>query len=134
MKSFGVAVVGTGFIGPVHVEALRRLGQRVVGILGSSPAKSKSAAESFGVEKGYVSFAELLADASVQVVHLASPNVAHFEQCRQAIAAGKHVICEKPLAMTTAETAELVNLAKAASVITAVNYNVRFLSARARSS
>lgn len=126
MRAIGAAVVGTGFIGPVHVEAIRRLGHRVVGILGSTPAKSQTAAGELGLEKGYADFAEILADPAVEVVHLASPNRLHFEQCRQAIDAGKHVVCEKPLAMTSAETAELVTLAAAAPVVTAVNYNVRF--------
>lgn len=127
MRSFGVAVVGTGFIGPVHVEALRRLGQNVVGILGSSHEKSQAAAKSLGLQKGYASYAEVLADPAVQVVHLASPNRHHFEQCKQAIAADKHVVCEKPLAMTSRETAELVRLAAAKpQLVTAVNYNIRF--------
>jgi predicted dehydrogenase len=126
MSQFGVAVVGTGFIGPVHVEAIRRLGHRVVGLLGSSPAKSAQVAKALDIEKGYASYDELLADSAVKVVHLASPNVAHFEQCRLALRAGKHVVCEKPLAMTSQQTRELVELAKASSVIAAVNYNVRF--------
>jgi predicted dehydrogenase len=125
MRSVGAVVVGTGFIGPVHVEALRRLGHRVVGLLGSSPEKGRVAAEAIGVPHAYATFDELLAESAVEVVHLASPNRHHFEQCRRAIAAGKHVVCEKPLAMTSKETAELVRLA-AASVVTAVNYNVRF--------
>jgi predicted dehydrogenase len=126
MRTLGVAVVGTGFIGPVHVEAVRRLGHRVVGILGSTPEKSIAAAESLGIPSGYATFDDLLADSAVDVVHLASPNRLHFDQCRHAIAVGKHVICEKPLGMTSAETAELVRLAAAAPVVTAVNYNVRF--------
>ncbi|MCU0704858.1 MAG: Gfo/Idh/MocA family oxidoreductase [Fimbriiglobus sp.] len=125
-RILGVAVVGTGFIGPVHVEAIRRLGHRVVGILGSTSEKSAAVAESLRIPTAYATFAELLADPAVEVVHLASPNRMHFEQCKAAIAAGKHVVCEKPLAMTTTETAELVALAAAASVVTAVNYNVRF--------
>ena len=126
MRAVGAAVVGTGFIGPVHVEAVRRLGHRVVGILGSGEAKSRAAADALGLEAGYPDFAALLADPRVEVVHLASPNVAHFDQCRRALAAGKHVVCEKPLAMTSAETAELVRLAAASPLVTAVNYNVRF--------
>ena len=127
MRSVGATVVGTGFIGPVHVEAIRRLGHRVVGVLGSTSAKSRAAANELGIEKGYDSFEELLADAAVEVVHLASPNAAHFDQCKRAIAAGKHVVCEKPLAPTSTETAELVALAAAhPALVTAVNYNVRF--------
>jgi predicted dehydrogenase len=126
MRPITAAVVGTGFIGPVHVEALRRLGHHVAGVLGSSPAKSEAAAAALGLSRGYASLAELLADPAVEVVHLASPNRLHFEQCKAALAAGKHVVCEKPLATTSAETAELVRLAAAAPVVTAVNYNVRF--------
>lgn len=126
MRTLGAAVVGTGFIGPVHAEAVRRLGHRVVGLLGSSREKGQAVAEALGVPRAYANFDELLADTAVDVVHLASPNRYHFEQCRRAIAAGKHVICEKPLAMMTTETAELVRLAASASVVTAVNYNVRF--------
>src|SRR6516225_7765289 len=127
MRAVGAAVAGTGFIGPVHVEAIRRLGHRVAGVLGSSPEKGKLAADALGVPTAYPSFAALLADPAVEVVHLATPNRDHFEQCRQAIAAGKHVVCEKPLAMAAAETAELVRLAAAhPRLVTAVNYNVRF--------
>jgi predicted dehydrogenase len=126
MKSFGVAVAGSGFIGPVHVEALRRIGQRVTGILGSSPEKSRSAAASLGLPRGYASFEELLADPDVDSVHLATPNAVHFEQCRQVLAAGKHVVCEKPLAMHSNETAELVRLASTVPVVAAVNFNIRF--------
>jgi predicted dehydrogenase len=122
----GSAVVGTGFIGPVHVEALRRLGRPVVGILGSTPEKGRAAAAALAIPRSYDHYEALLADSAVSVVHLASPNRLHFEQCRQALAAGKHVVCEKPLAMTAAETAELVRLAEQAPVVTAVNYNVRF--------
>jgi len=125
-RTLGVAVVGTGFIGPVHVEAVRRLGHTVVGVLGSSAEKSQAAAAALHVPTGYADFAALLADPAVDVVHLASPNRLHFEQCKAAVAAGKHVVCEKPLAMTAAETAELVALAERSELVTAVNYNVRF--------
>jgi predicted dehydrogenase len=126
VRILNAAVVGTGFIGPVHVEAVRRLGHGVAGILGSSPAKSAAAAESLRLPRAYSSFEELIQDREVDVVHLASPNRLHFEQCRLALAAGKHVVCEKPLAMNAMETAELAELAAASPLITAVNYNVRF--------
>ena len=126
MSSKGSAVVGTGFIGPVHIEALRRLGRRVVGVLGSTPDKSRQAAQALGLERGYASYDELLADSSVQAVHLTSPNRHHFEQCRRALAAGKHVLCEKPLAMNVQESAKLVALAKGRPLVAAVCYNVRF--------
>src|SRR5947209_173991 len=120
------AVVGTGFIGPVHVEALRRLGRPMVGVVGSSPERGRTAAESLNITRAYDSFDDLLADPLISVVHLASPNHLHFEQCRRALGAGKHVICEKPLALTAAETGELVALAARTQLVAAVNYNVRF--------
>ena len=136
MAGTAAALVGTGFIGPVHVEALRRLGRAIAGVLASSPAKGAHAAESLGIKKAYASYAELLSDPDVASVHITSPNRFHFEHCRLALAAGKHVICEKPLAMNVRESAELVALARETPVAAAVCYNVRFyplcLEARAR--
>jgi predicted dehydrogenase len=126
MFDIGVAVVGAGFIGPVHVEALRRLGLPVRGILGCDQAESQRAAQSLGLPKAYESLDELLADSGVQSVHLAVPNVLHYPFAKRAIAAGKHVLCEKPLAMTSAESAELVELAKGKRLAAGVCYNVRF--------
>ena len=126
MSTLNAAIVGTGFIGPVHLEALRRLGRPVIGLLGSTPERGKQATDTLGIGRAYRDYPELLADPAVQVVHLTSPNRLHFEQCKQALAAGKHVICEKPLAMNARETAELAALAEKAPVVTAVCYNVRF--------
>lgn len=120
------AVVGTGFIGPVHVEGLRRAGVPVVGIVGSSPEKSKAAAEQLGLPRGYESFDKLLRDDSVSAVHLTTPNRFHFEQAAAALHAGKHVLCEKPLAMTSAESAELVRIARQSGCAAGVAYNIRF--------
>jgi predicted dehydrogenase len=127
LHEISAAILGTGFIGPVHVEALRRLGIRVAGILGSSPEKSQAAAKSLGLPRGYASLSELLADPSVDVVHITSPNRYHRDHVLACFAAGKHVICEKPLAMSARETSELVAAADAhPHLIAAVNYNVRF--------
>jgi predicted dehydrogenase len=120
------AVVGTGFIGPVHVEALRRLGRPVVGVVGSTPDKGRLAAERLNITRCYDSLDEMLADPLISVVHLTTPNRYHYEQCKRALAAGKHVICEKPLALTSQETAELIRLAEQSALVTAVNYNIRF--------
>jgi len=127
MRNPVVVVVGTGFIGPVHVEALRRLGVRVKGMLGSTPEKSHAAAARLGLECGYADYAAVLADPEVTAVHLTSPNRLHRAQVLAALASGKHVVCEKPLAMTSAETAELVAAAaEHPHLVCAVNYNVRF--------
>jgi len=124
--SIGVAVVGTGFIGPVHVEGLRRAGLRVTGILGSSHDKSLASAESLGLVKAYRDLDDVLADDEVQSVHITTPNRFHFEQASAVIRACKHVMCEKPLAMNSDESAELVRLAATAGVVAGVNYNIRY--------
>lgn len=122
-----VAVAGTGFIGPVHAEALGRLGITVRGILGSSPEKSEAAAKKLGLEVAYADYQAIIDDPIVDTVHIATPNNLHFDMAKRALLAGKHVVCEKPLAMNTAETAELVKIAgENPKLITAVNYNIRF--------
>lgn len=121
----GVAVIGTGFIGTVHAWALRRLGVDLRGVLGSSPERGATAAAGLGVAS-FDSLEALCADEAVRVVHVTSPNHLHFAQVKALIAAGKHVICEKPLTMTAAESAELVDLAEESGLICAVCYNTRF--------
>ena len=127
LSNMTAAVAGTGFIGPVHVEALRRLGIRVKGILGSSPGKSEMAAESLGLSRGYGSYEEILSDPEVEVIHITTPNRQHRDMVIGALDAGKHVVCEKPLATDSRETSELVERARRhPTLVTAVNYNVRF--------
>ena len=126
LSSIGAAVVGTGFIGSVHLNTLRRLGIPVVGVLGSSAARGADRAKALGVAKAYGSLDELLADPAVQVVHVTSPNVAHYGQVKAILAAGKNVICEKPLAMTSAQSAEMAAMARASGKVAAVCYNTRF--------
>jgi predicted dehydrogenase len=125
-KSPIAVVVGTGFIGPVHVEGLHRAGIHVAGILGSSAQKSRAAAERLGLPRSYASLDEVLADTSVDVVHIATPNRCHFAQASAVLRAGKHVLCEKPLAMNSRESAELVRLAAASGRAAAVCYNIRY--------
>ena len=124
--SIGAAVIGTGFIGTVHVEALRRIGVNVFGVLGSTPERGAARADVLGVPRAYPSLDDLLADDRVQVVHVTSPNDLHLSQTRAALRAGKHVVCEKPLAMTAVESAELVDLAAETGLVNATNFNIRF--------
>ena len=126
MYNIGVAVIGAGFIGPVHVEALQRLGVPVVGILAATPEETRGAAAKLGLAKAYTSLDDLLADPAVQVVHITTPNRYHFEMASAALRAGKHVLCEKPLAMNSTESAALVSLARETGRAAGVNYNVRF--------
>lgn len=120
------AVIGTGFIGTVHVQTLRRLGVQIAGVLGSSPERGAAGAAELGVAQAYSSLEELLADNSVDVVHVTSPNQAHYPQVMAILRAGKHVICEKPLAMTSPQSAEMVKMSAASGKICAVCYNIRF--------
>ncbi len=121
------AILGGGFIGPVHAEALRRIGVPLVGVLGSKPDRAREFAKSVGGARVYHDLDELLADPEVGVVHVASPNSAHAEQVTRLLESGRHVICEKPLGISSAETAKLVELAKSKpSQAAAVNYNIRY--------
>ena len=120
MQHLTAAVVGAGFIGPVHIEALRRLGVRIAGILPRTPG----AGARHGLSE-YRDLDELLGDATVDVVHLALPNREHVAYATRCLAAGKHVLCEKPLAMDSAGSAELVRLAAASGLEAGVCHNVR---------
>ena len=122
----GAAVIGTGFIGTVHVEALRRIGIDVRGVLGSTADRGAARAETLGVGRAYKTLDELLADPAVRVVHVTSPNHLHVPQASAVMAAGKHVVCEKPLAMNATESARLAKQAQSAGVVNAVNFNIRF--------
>lgn len=126
LKKGKVAVVGSGFIGPVHVEALRRLGIPIKGVLDITPEKSEQARQKMHLGVAYQSFEELLADEEVISVHLTVPNKYHYEMSKQALEAGKHVLCEKPLAMTAEESAELVAIAQKTGLVAGVCFNLRF--------
>jgi predicted dehydrogenase len=122
----GAAVIGTGFIGTVHVEQLRRIGVDVRGVLGSTPERGAARAAGLSVGHAYESLDAILADPAVHVVHVTSPNHLHVAQASAILAAGKHVVCEKPLAMTAADSARLVGEAAASGLVNAVNFNIRF--------
>ena len=126
VTEIGAAVVGTGFIGAVHVEALRRLGVQVHGVVGSSRERASARSRELGLPPAYESFRSMLDDPRVEVVHVTSPNHLHREQAAAALNAGKHVVCEKPLAMTSQQSAELVQLAESSGRVNAVNFNIRF--------
>ena len=127
MHPMKTAIIGTGFMSWVHLDALRRIGVEVTGMLGSSESKSRTAANQHGLPKVYLSIEEVLEDSEVDCIHVCTPNQSHFELVSKALQAGKHVLCEKPLAMNSDESAELVRLAQQHSQqATAVNYNIRF--------
>ena len=131
LHTLRAGVIGTGFIGPVHIEALKRLGVQVTAICGSTKSATATAAH-WGIPEIYGDYNHraLLASPNVDVVHITSPNKVHVEQALAALAAGKHVVCEKPLGMTSRETARVVKaIAKPGSPVFAVNYMCRFFPA-----
>ena len=134
-QSIGVGVAGTGFIGPAHIEGLRRNGINVLGLAEDTQEKAAQKGAELGISRVYGSLDEMLADPDIDVVHLATPNHLHFPHAKAALLAGKHVICEKPLAMTSAQSGELVRLAAEKQRVNAVNFNIRMypLAQQARS-
>ncbi len=121
-------VIGTGFIGPVHMEALRRLGVQVVALCDVAKG-AEAVAKRFGVPQFFADHVTMLAQSGVDVVHIASPNRFHHRMALDVLRAGKHCICEKPLAMNSRETAEIVKTAAKSKTVFAVNYNIRFYPA-----
>src|SRR5215475_13357759 len=120
MRTIKAGIIGTGFIGPAHVEAARRAGfVEMLALCEANPELAKSKAEKMNIPRSYGKVEDFLADKDIEVVHNCMPNHLHFEISKQIMAAGKHVISEKPLAMTTKESAELVKLAKKCGVVNA---------------
>jgi predicted dehydrogenase len=124
-QTIGVGVAGTGFIGPAHVEGLRRNGIQVLGLAEQTREKAAQKAAEMGIPRIYDSLDAMLMDPEIDIVHLATPNLLHHPHAKAALLAGKHVVCEKPLAMTSTESAELVKLAAEKNRVNAVNFNIR---------
>ncbi len=121
-----MGIVGAGFVGPHHLDAVRRLGYvDVVGIAGSSKASAEKKAGQLYVPRAYGSFEELLNDPDIEVIHNATPNYLHFPVNMAAIAKGKHVVSDKPLAMTSGEAKQLLDAANKANIVHAVTFNYR---------
>jgi predicted dehydrogenase len=126
MTTIKAGVIGAGFIGVAHVEALRRLGNvEVVAVAGSNLASAQRKAQALHVPQAYGDWRQLLADPDVQVVHNCTPNYLHREVNLATIAAGKHIVAEKPLGVNSQETAEMLQAARQAGVVHAVNFNYR---------
>jgi len=127
MNKLRVAVIGTGFVGRVHVENIRRQADaEIVAIADQTAELAAQFGRALGISRTSGEYRELLADPSIDAVHICTPNHTHFAIARDAITAGKHVICEKPLAMTAAEAQGLVDLARSKGIVHATSYNLRF--------
>jgi predicted dehydrogenase len=126
MKKIKTAIVGTGFIGPAHLEALRRLPNiEVTALCEVNIELAKEKAAALGIPNAFT-FEEMLKQPDIDVVHICTPNFLHFPQSKAALLAGKHVICEKPLATKIEEAEELVALAKEKGLVNAVHFNLRY--------
>ena len=127
MDAIGVGVIGAGFIGPAHIEALRRLPRiSVVALAGSDGPTARAKAELLGIARHTATTASCSRLPEVRVVHVCTPNHLHYAMAREALEAGKHVVCEKPLAMEAWQARELVELAERKGLVGAVHFNVRY--------
>ena len=121
-----VAIAGTGFIGAVHARSARIAGARLVGVAASSPERGLLAAAALGAERSFATAEELVEAPDVDVVHICTPNHLHLPLAEAALAAGKHVVCEKPLAVDDRGAEEMVEAALAAGRMTAVPFVYRY--------
>ena len=121
-----VAIAGTGFIGAVHARSARLAGARLVGVAASSPERGLLAAAALGAERSFDTAEQLVESPDVDVVHICTPNHLHLPLAEAALAAGKHVICEKPLALDDRGAEELVEAAVSAGTMTAVPFVYRY--------
>jgi predicted dehydrogenase len=127
MSRIRTAVIGTGFMGRVHLEALRRVENvDVVEIAATSADKARAAAEGYNVLNSTGDWQDVIRDPSIDAVHITTPNVSHFPIARAALDAGKHVLCEKPLAMSSAQAQELTDLVAAKGLRGGLCHNLRY--------
>jgi predicted dehydrogenase len=124
--ALGVAIVGAGMMGAVHSRASRLAGAQIKGIATSSPERAKEAAAQLGIERAYSSVDEAIGDPSVDVIHICTPNSTHYPLAMAALAAGKHVICEKPLATGLADAKALADAARSAQRVAAIPFVYRY--------
>ncbi|WP_374011989.1 Gfo/Idh/MocA family protein [Pseudoxanthomonas koreensis] len=126
MNTLGVAIVGTGMIGAVHRRAALLGGAVVRGVAASSPQRAREVAQDWGVARGYAGIDEVIADPQVQVVHVCTPNHLHRAMAEAALQAGKHVVCEKPLATTLEDAHALAALAASTGLVATVPFVYRY--------
>lgn len=119
------AIIGAGMVGSVHAHAVHRAGGQLAAVSGSTPQSSVASARRLGAERAATAEEILTAD-DVDVVHICTPNNLHVGQTAAALAAGKHVVCEKPLATTVNDAAALVEAAENARTVAAVSFIYRF--------
>jgi predicted dehydrogenase len=121
------AIFGTGFVGRIHVEGVRRLGTvEVAAIAASGPVKARRFADEVGVNRSTGDYRELLSDPAIDAIHVCTPNHLHFPMAKAAMEAGKHVLCEKPLALTSVQAQKLVRIALERNLVNCTCHNLRY--------
>ena len=127
MVRVSTAIIGAGFMGRVHAEQIRRLGfVDIAGVASVNAAEAAAFGQSMGIERTTGDYRELLADPSIQAVHVLTPNALHYPVSMDALNAGKAVLCEKPLAISAKEAANMLKLAEKKKLVHAVNHNLRY--------
>ena len=127
MKKISAALIGAGFMGKVHAENLRRLGNvEITAVAASSEEKARAFGASVGADRTAGDYRTLLADSTIDAVHVLTPNALHYRMCREALEAGKHVLCEKPFTVSVAEARELVELAARTGLANCLQHNLRY--------
>jgi len=127
MGRVSTAIIGTGFMGRVHAEQIRRLGfVDIAGVASINAAEAAAFGQSMGIERTTGDYKELLADPSIQAVHVLTPNALHYPVSMDALNAGKAVLCEKPLSVSAKEAANMLKLAEKKKLVHAVNHNLRY--------
>jgi predicted dehydrogenase len=121
-----VAIAGTGFIGEVHARAVRRAGARLVGVAASTPERGRTAARLLDAEAAFAHAEAMATSPDVDVVHICTPNHLHAGLAEATLAAGKHVVCEKPLATDASAARRLATAAAGSGRVATVPFVYRF--------
>jgi predicted dehydrogenase len=129
MPDLRVAIAGAGAVAAVHARATVHAGATLVGIAASTPERTRAAAERLGIPAPFATAEQLVEADEVDVVHVCTPNHLHFPLAERAFAAGKHVVCEKPLANDLAGAQALAQVARAAGTVGAVPFVYRYCAA-----
>ncbi|HEX6419173.1 MAG TPA: Gfo/Idh/MocA family oxidoreductase [Acidimicrobiales bacterium] len=126
MEGVRVGIAGTGFVGRVHARSARLAGARLVGVAASTPESGRRASAELGAERAFDSCDDLVRDGGIDVVHICTPNHLHEPLAAAALASGKHVVCEKPVALDGDGAARVAAAAAAAGRVVAVPFVYRF--------
>ncbi len=127
MRRLKTAIIGTGFMGRVHTEAVRRLGHvKVAAVAGSSAARAEQFGAAMGIDRTTGDWRTLLDEKDIEAVHVLTPNALHHPVTMSALASGKHVLCEKPLSLSSDEALEMLDLASSRELVHATNHNLRY--------